>query len=107
MVYKENIFTQIVCGQIKTTILGANESFISFYDIKPQAPTHILVVSKNQYINYDHFLKCSTKEEKEDYHNIIYDLVKKFNLDNFKIVTNSGKESGQEIFHFHVHILAY
>ena len=107
MIYKENIFTKILNREVATDIIWESEHFISFKDINPVADVHILVIPKKHYVNYKHFVTNGTLEEKLDYHHIINELIDRFQLENFKLVTNNGAKAGQVIFHFHTHIMGY
>lgn len=103
--YEENIFTKIINRVINSEIILENKNFISFYDINPKSRVHILAIPKNKYVTYEDFLLNSSLEEREDFHQIIKAVIEKFNLENFNILINNGSMSGQEIFHFHLHIL--
>ncbi len=78
-----------------------------FWDINPQAPTHLLVVPKK------HIAKISDFKE-EDMHIlnkmvvIAKNVAVRLNLNEkgFRLVINEGRDSGQSIFHAHLHLLS-
>jgi histidine triad (HIT) family protein len=78
-----------------------------FWDINPQAPTHLLVVPKK------HIAKISDFQE-EDMHIlnkmvvIAKNVATRLNLNEkgFRLVINEGRDSGQSIFHVHLHLLS-
>ncbi len=107
MIYKENIFTKILNRELANHIICESKHFISFEDINPAADVHILVIPKNHYVNYKHFVTEGSPEEKLDYHHIINELIDRYQLENFKLLTNNGAKAGQVIFHFHTHIMGY
>lgn len=100
--YKKNIFTKIVNKEIECKKVLETDFTLSFYDINPQNNTHILVIPKNNFINYKDFKIHASLEEKNDYDNHIQKIL--CNLQNYQIITNAG--SFQEILHFHTHILS-
>lgn len=101
--YKENIFTKIIKGEIPCNKIYETPFTLSFYDINPQKPCHILVISKGFYIDFLDFLNNASSEEQLDYKNHINKIINK--LESFQIINNKGKDF-QEIFHFHTHILS-
>jgi histidine triad (HIT) family protein len=106
-IYKENIFTKIIKKEIKSHIIYENKEFLVIKDINPKAPVHFLLLPKNNYINYIDFLQKASSEEKSSMDSTILKIFEDFNLDNGKIITNYGEKAGQEVFHFHIHILSY
>ena len=109
MTYNDsNIFAQIIDKKLPTEIILENEYAIAFNDIAPQAPIHILIIPKGKYIKYDDFINKASKEEIYNFFMLINQLVKDYNLANagYRLITNSGEDGGQEVPHFHIHILA-
>lgn len=51
-----NIFAQILRGELPCEKVHENERVLAFYDKYPDAPVHILVVPKSQYTSYDDFI---------------------------------------------------
>lgn len=107
MEYKENIFTKIINKEIASEILLENEYFIVINDIQPQGKIHLLIISKKNYIDYIDFLENSSKEEQIEMNNLILEVCKKYSFKNVKFISNCGKEAGQEIFHFHIHLINF
>ena len=109
MVYNDdNIFAKILNKKLSTDIILENEYAISFYDIAPQAPIHILIIPKGKYIKYDDFLDKASKDEIYHFFKLINQLVKDYDLENtgYRLITNAGKNANQEVPHFHFHLLA-
>lgn len=103
--YKENIFTKIINKEIEANIIYESEFFIVFPDIKPLEKFHFLILPKKSYIDYFNFLNFASIEEKKDLEKTFLKIKKDINLNNIKLITNSG--NFQEIFHFHFHLLGY
>ena len=51
----QNIFAKILRGEIPNDTVFENDHALAFNDIGPQAPTHVLVIPKGPYVNFDHF----------------------------------------------------
>lgn len=58
-----NIFAKILRGELPCEKVYEDEDVLAFYDKYPDAPVHILVVPKNQYISYDDFILKASAEE--------------------------------------------
>lgn len=94
------IFCKIAKKEIPTELVKEIDNFIVIKDIKPQAKTHLLIISKNHVediskINDD--LLVAAK-------NLAMDLQKELNLDEFQFRVNWGKLL--EVNHLHFHFLA-
>ena len=55
---KENIFAKILRGEIPCDKIYEDEYVLSFKDIRPQAPSHALVIPKGEYIDINDFSAC-------------------------------------------------
>jgi histidine triad (HIT) family protein len=99
------IFCQIAKKERNARIVFEDEKTAAFYDIHPQAPYHILVIPKKHITNV-----FDLKEEDKDLIGHIFLIINKIardlNLFSFRIVTNSGREAGQSVFHLHFHLLS-
>lgn len=99
------LFCKIVKKEIPSGIVFENDKLLAFEDINPQAPTHILIIPK------EHF--ASLKEIPEEKKDILAELLlaarqiagEKGLSRGYRIVLNTGKESGQAVFHIHFHLL--
>lgn len=98
------LFCKITAKEIPSEILYEDEHIVAFPDIRPKADIHVLVVPKMHIINL--------MDINDDNQNILMHLMrqlpsiaKQLGLTGFRTVFNSGKESGQEVFHIHAHLL--
>ena len=82
-----------------------NERILAFHDIAPQAPVHIVIIPKKILEN----VASATKEDQMLLGEILLvanQIAKEQQIgDNYRLVTNSGYESGQRVFHLHFHLL--
>jgi histidine triad (HIT) family protein len=102
------LFCKIANKKTDTEIIYEDEDFSAFYDIKPKAPIHILIVPKK------HFESIIEIEENGDIEILgkilafAAKLAKKFNIENgYRLQFNQGKKAGQEIDHLHLHLLGF
>ena len=104
----DNIFAKILRGEIPCNKVFESDHTLAFSDIAPQAPTHILVIPKGSYIDIADFSANASIEEQTDFLKSVSDIVKEHNLtDNgFRSIANTGDHGGQEVPHFHLHLLA-
>lgn len=100
------IFCQIVNKQIPAKVVYEDEAILAFDDIRPKAPTHVLIIPK------DHF--ASLNEVPEDKGDLLARLLMKARQiardkgiaeSGYRIVLNTAGDSGQDVFHIHFHLL--
>ena len=99
------IFSRIIQGELPCRKVFENERIIAFWDIAPQAPVHILIVSKKE-------LK-SLQEAKEKDQLLLGEMLLiateiAHDLDiqeGYRLLTNIGSDAGQVIHHLHFHLL--
>ena len=100
------IFCKIINKEIPTSIVFEDEKMIAFNDINPQAPIHILLLPR------EHF--ASLNDIPEEKKSILSHLLlkarqiaqeKRIAEKGYRIVLNTEKDSGQEVFHIHLHLL--
>ena len=101
----QNIFARILRKELPCTPVLETPYTLSFYDLYPKAPTHVLVIPKGPYKNIFHFHEKASDEEIVHFYKDFNNVIQKLRLQGFRIVSNTGVESGQIVDHFHVHIL--
>ena len=99
------IFTKILNGEIPCEKLHEDEYCIAFNDIEPQAPVHFLVIPKKPIIS---LLQCMEEDKNLLGHLLLIgkNIAKSKDLKNWRTVINTGEQSGQTVFHLHIHFLA-
>lgn len=97
------IFCKIVNGVIPSKKIYEDEDLIVFFDIKPMAKIHFLLVPK---------LHVETLKDCNQSHQALLGkmlllapkLAEAQGLAGFKTLINTGREGGQEVFHLHMHV---
>ncbi|MBQ9090199.1 MAG: histidine triad nucleotide-binding protein [Alphaproteobacteria bacterium] len=102
-----NAFAKILRGEIPAQKIYEDEFAMAFYDIAPKAKIHALVISKAMVVDFEDFVEHSNATEIEGYMRAIVRTAEKLGLieGGYRLVFNSGKNSGQEVPHLHAHIL--
>ena len=98
------IFCKIVAGEIPSKKVYEDDSVLAFYDIKPAAPVHVLVIPKA------HLSGCSAITSENSVviahiFEVIAKIAQELGLTDYRVVTNNGEAAGQTVFHLHFHIL--
>jgi len=100
------IFCKIINREISASIVFEDERMIAFNDINPQSPIHVLLIPR------EHF--ASLKEIPDEKKDILSHLLLKARQiaqekgiakKGYRIVLNTERDSGQEVFHIHFHLL--
>jgi diadenosine tetraphosphate (Ap4A) HIT family hydrolase len=102
-----NIFAKIIRKEIPSKIVYEDDKVIFFNDINPASKIHVLGVPKMNVVDFSDFIYKADKEMISYFFLKINDVIKELNLhkNGFKLITNSGENGGQEVPHFHIHIL--
>ena len=103
-----NIFAKILRGEIPCDKVYEDDYVLAFNDISPQAPVHVLVIPKGEYISFDDFSSTASAEEISGFYQAVQKVAKQLKLQNdgYRIISNMGASAHQEVMHYHLHILA-
>jgi histidine triad (HIT) family protein len=99
------LFCDIVAGRLPARKVFEDERAFAFEDNRPQAPTHVLVVPKRHIVD----LKNAGPEDAEVIGHLQLVAAKiardRGIEDGYRTVLNVGPNSGQSVFHLHLHLL--
>jgi histidine triad (HIT) family protein len=100
------VFCKIVSNDTQATIVYRDEQVTAFRDMHPVAPTHILIVPNK------HIESVGTLEaEDELLVGHLFTVARKLAEEEgiakggYRLITNTGANGGQTIFHLHVHLI--
>ena len=100
------IFCKIAAKEIPSKALYEDEQAFAFRDIHPQAPVHLLLISKK---HFDSILEIGDKDQPVLAHlmKLIPRLAKEHGLaeSGFRTVINTGPQGGQTVQHLHLHLI--
>ena len=104
---ENNIFAKILRLEIPCDKVYEDENVLFFYDINPLAKIHVLGIPKIKCTNFAEFIEKSSDVKVINYFNKILHVVKMLGLkeSGYRLIINSGSNGGQEVPHYHVHIL--
>ena len=59
----DNVFAKILRGEVPCAKVYEDDHAFAFNDINPQAPVHVLVIPKGQYVSMDDFTARASDAE--------------------------------------------
>lgn len=104
---KDCLFCKIIAKEIPAKIIHEDDNVLAFEDVNPQAPVHVLFIPKKHIstaldiqesddLLIGHMFRAATRIAKE----------KGIAERGFRLVMNTNAESGQSVYHIHLHLLA-
>jgi diadenosine tetraphosphate (Ap4A) HIT family hydrolase len=101
-----NVFAKILRGEIPNSTVYEDDEVLAFHDVNPQAPIHVLVIPKGEYVSMDDFSKDAPPEVIARFFAAVGRIARELGLDEpgYRMLANCGAHGGQEVPHFHVHI---
>jgi histidine triad (HIT) family protein len=101
-----NVFARILRGEIPCTKVYEDEYVLAFRDIAPQAPTHIVLISKGEYVSADDFAAQASDAEIVAFTRAIAKIASAegVSASGYRLLSNHGKASHQTVPHFHLHL---
>jgi histidine triad (HIT) family protein len=101
----DSIFTKIIKRELPSDIVFENDRIIAIKDLYPQAPVHLLIITKKE-------IPDLQSMKPEDYSLlteivlVAQELANRFEVaDGYRLITNNGTPAGQVIFHLHLHLI--
>lgn len=102
----KTLFEKIIAREIPAKIVYEDDLVLAFQDIKPQAPTHVLIVPKKP-------IPRIAEAKPEDAPVLGHLLLKAAALakqlgvaeSGFRLVFNNGPHAGEAVPHLHCHII--
>lgn len=100
------LFCKIAAGQVPATIVYQDERVLAFKDITPQAPMHVLVISRR------HISTLNDLAEEDD--RLVGEMIRRgasiageqgYGERGYRTVFNCNADAGQAVFHIHLHVL--
>lgn len=99
------IFCRIVAGTAPAEIVHEDESSIAFLDIRPSAPGHTLVISKEHHENLFEASPAALAGVGRATQRVALGIRQALNPDGLRVAQFNGAAAGQTVFHFHVHLV--
>ena len=104
----QNVFAKILRGEVPSKRVYEDEWAVAFHDINAQAPIHILVIPRGSYVSWDDFSERGSDAEIAGFVRAIGKVARDMGLvkAGYRLLANTGRQSGQEVPHLHVHLFA-
>ncbi len=102
---EKTIFKKIIDREIPASVVYEDEQCLAFHDVRPEAPTHVLVIPKKEIASLNHL---TAEDEALIGHlwSVIPRLANELGLKNgYRVVVNCGPDAGQTVDHLHFHLL--
>lgn len=100
------IFCRIGNHEVPTEFLYEDDQLMAFYDIKPSAPVHALIVPKRHIVSLANITTAD-----QALLGVLIDrarqLAEQLNIakSGYRVVINTGADGGQIVGHLHIHVL--
>ena len=100
------LFERIVSGELPASIVHRDDRVTAFRDIRPAAPTHILIVP-NKPIPTTNDIEDSDEALIGHLFVVARDLARKEGIadDGYRLIINCNRNGGQEVYHLHLHLI--
>lgn len=108
MAYDEqNVFAKILRGEIPCTKVDEDDFSLSFADVNPQAPVHVLVIPKGAFVDWNDFASNASVDEIAGFIRAIRRVAEKTGIleSGYRVISNIGQDGHQEVPHLHMHVL--
>jgi histidine triad (HIT) family protein len=99
------LFCRIVAGEIPATVVHRTPTTVAFRDIDPKAPTHVLVIPVTHHADV-----VALAGDPAAAADVLAAAAKVAEIegltgDGFRVIFNTGRHGGQEVFHVHAHVV--
>ena len=103
---EKTIFKRIIDREIPAKIVYEDEHCLAFEDIHPAAPIHLMVIPKKEIASVDD-VEAADEAVVGHLFAAMRAIAAKLGIENgYRVVTNCGRDAGQEVMHLHFHMLA-
>ena len=95
---KENIFAKILRGEIPCDKIYEDDFVLSFRDIRPQAPSHALIIPKGEYVDINDFSANASDHEIVGFNKAISKVADMLGISEisggggYRLIANAGKD---------------
>jgi histidine triad (HIT) family protein len=100
------LFCRIAAGEIPATVVRESPTTLAFRDIAPQAPTHVLVITREHFADLPALVTGQPA--------LAADLLQEAHAvaqsegvadSGYRLLFNTGADAGQTVPHVHAHVL--
>jgi histidine triad (HIT) family protein len=99
------IFCKIIKGEIPSYKIYEDEEILAFLDAFPTNKGHTLIIPKTHVENIFEVDTKTLQNISKKAQIISKNIKEKLNCHGINILQNNGKQAGQDVFHYHMHII--
>jgi histidine triad (HIT) family protein len=100
------LFCGIVTGNVPADVVRDGERTVAFRDVNPQAPVHVLVIPRDHHADLGALAAADPTLLAEVFREAAAVAAAEGLADSgYRVVLNSGRDSGQTVAHLHAHVL--
>ena len=99
------VFCDLIRGSAEVSMCYEDATALAFMDIQPVNPYHVLVVPREHYASLEDLPRDVARHIFEVTATLSKVIPKVAGTAAMNIVINSGAAAGQDVFHFHVHLI--
>ena len=101
-----NVFARILRGELPCRKVYEDAHVLAFHDIRPQAPIHIVLIPKGEYVSVDDFSERASDAELAAFIRAIGHIARQegVGMGGYRILANHGAAAHQEVPHFLLHL---
>lgn len=101
----ECVFCSIVQGRVPADVVVSTDRILAFRDIAPQAPVHVIVIPREHHTDVA-ALGAVDPQTLGELVEVANEVAEREANGEYRLVFNTGPDSGQSVFHAHGHVLA-
>ena len=99
------VFCDLIRGAAEVSLCYEDSTALAFMDIQPVNPYHVLVIPREHYATLEELPREAARHLFEVTATLSNVVQKVSGTTAMNIVVNSGAAAGQDVFHFHVHLI--
>lgn len=101
----ECVFCAIVLEQSRAWKVHEDDDTLAFLDIRPATRGHSIVIPKQHASDIWSIDRVLIGKVMQTAHYVAATLQNRFNPDGMSLSQSNGKAAGQDVFHFHIHVV--
>jgi len=96
------LFTRVINREIPGDIVYEDDHIVAFRDIDPQAPVHIVIVTRQETPG---LAELPDAGDHTHLLNAAKTVAQQLGVKSYRLVINQGEDAGQSVPHLHAHLL--
>ena len=100
------VFCRIVRGELEAEVVYDEDDVLAIEDINSKAPVHVLIIPRQHVANLEEIGALPDTVVKRLFE-VASAIAEKLGVSEsgYAVRINNGRDAGQEVFHFHLHVM--